>query len=334
MTQPPSPPQKEIKVTRVEATQQLSEQKRADSKAKFRKINQTVVEHPDVLQHFHCSIINEISSGGFGTVFKAISLTHGEIALKCIPPRDSKSGFRQCDEVRFLRAMSHANILRYHDYFFTSNYCLAELHDRPFLIISTELLQETLYNVIEQPLGLSVYRRLLAQIGSALQFLHSNSIVHHDIKAENIMTDKYIDWHTDNRHQIRSQLRRCTFKLIDLGLARHYPNGQTLEENYYAGTRQFSAPEKQARKAYNPFLADTYSFGVVLLKSLLGNTEIDRKTKQVKSKTINWFNLAHTLLRGRTPVEKLILGTLAPEASRLSLAQLIEGTLTTNTNYN
>lgn len=331
MQQLHSPPLEEMKVQQVEANQQLNAQKCANSKRDFiRRVNKKVVEHPDVLQHFNCSLIEEIANGGFGTVFKALSSKHGEIALKCIPPRVSKSGSRHTNEVLIFRAISHSNILRYYDYYLSHNYCFAELPDCPFLIISTELLQETLHNVIDQPVGLSVYRRLVAQIGSALHYLHSKFIAHHDIKTENIMTDKHIDWHTGNRHLIRSQLRRCTFKLIDLGLARHYPNGPCLEEHYCSGTRQFSAPEKQAHnKSYNPSLSDTYSLGIVLLKCWLGNAKVNRKTKEVKGPSINWFNLAHTLLKGKTPIERLIIGTLAPEESRLPLSKLIEGTVHT-----
>lgn len=290
-----------------------------------RRINHNVVGHPDVLNYFHCcSIINEIATGGFGTVFKAHNSIQGDFALKCIPPK-AGDPTRTNNEANILRSISHPNILRYFDHFYLNTILYQQ-----YLIMSTELLEETLLNVIDNPIGLSVYRNLVAQIGGALLYLHNSCIVHHDVKTENIMTDRRIDWQNSTRNQLRSQLKRCTFKLIDLGLARHYPNGPSLEEHYRSGTKKFGAPEKHiTRVAYNPSLADVYSFGVVLFKSWVGNTVVDSKTKQLKS-PINWYNLAHALLKGKILVERHIIATLAPEPSRLTLAKLIESTANPN----
>ncbi len=93
---------------------------------------------------------------------------------------------------------------------------------------------------------------LLRQIGGALAVMHANSLVHRDVKPDNIMYD-----------------HRGRFRLIDYGIV-----GQCDPEydpdarrNYLAGTFWYMAPESIYDQIYPP-ACDVYSLGCVTLELL------------------------------------------------------------------
>eukprot|EP00984_Skeletonema_dohrnii_P011825 scaffold4743_cov102-Skeletonema_dohrnii-CCMP3373.AAC.1 len=84
----------------------------------------------------------------------------------------------------------------------------------------------------------------------AVEYLHSQRIIFHDLKPDNVGFDML-----------------GNLKLFDFGLARFMPEYGGAYEDLYemngAGTPRFSAPEVFFEKPYN-LKADVYSFGVVL----------------------------------------------------------------------
>src|SRR5699024_3357956 len=102
----------------------------------------------------------------------------------------------------------------------------------------------------------------------ALQYMHERGLVHHDLKLENIMLDKPVKpyW---SLNAIITGLLQSNFKLIDFGLARRHTTQE--ETKLCGGTRDMCSLEKLYREQYNPFAADVYSFGMVLLIVLIGH---------------------------------------------------------------
>jgi serine/threonine protein kinase len=91
--------------------------------------------------------------------------------------------------------------------------------------------------------------RVATSLAGAVEYLHSQGVIFHDIKPENVGLDK-----------------QGNVKLFDFGLARFMPQGDAYEEVFEmsgAGTARYEAPEVFFNDPYN-LKADVYSFSVVL----------------------------------------------------------------------
>ncbi|EEB05020.1 CAMK/CAMKL/MARK protein kinase [Schizosaccharomyces japonicus yFS275] len=85
-------------------------------------------------------------------------------------------------------------------------------------------------------------KKLTRQIGSALEYLHSKSIAHYDVKAANVLITPSFD-----------------FKLTDFDNA----SDALVEQHGIRGTFAYLAPEIMMGKAYN-MSVDIWAFGVLL----------------------------------------------------------------------
>ncbi|KAM0755280.1 Pkinase-domain-containing protein [Meredithblackwellia eburnea MCA 4105] len=99
-------------------------------------------------------------------------------------------------------------------------------------------------------------RKFARQIGSALEYCHANSIVHRDLKIENILISK-----TGN------------IKIIDFGLSNLYTPAGHL--NTFCGSLYFAAPELLNAKLYTGPEVDVWSFGIVLYVLVCGKVPFD-----------------------------------------------------------
>ena len=102
------------------------------------------------------------------------------------------------------------------------------------------------------------------EISQVIEYIHSKQIVHLDIKSSNILIDQQVK----DKGKIEYHLI-----LSDFGSSRKIENLQ-MNMNEYIGTPAYMAPEIQrcdsSPQLYNPFLADIYSMGCVLLEIILG----------------------------------------------------------------
>ena len=111
-------------------------------------------------------------------------------------------------------------------------------------------------------------RALLAQLTSALEYLHARTLCHRDIKPENIMLD-------DNRQ----------IKLVDFGFSAKFPSGsmapggsKTLTDS--CGSPTYAAPEIVKGAPYRGPEVDVWSAGVVLYVMLCGRLPFEGKDLQ------------------------------------------------------
>ena len=104
------------------------------------------------------------------------------------------------------------------------------------------------YKYIQKP-KLKLIKKWIKEILTGLEYLHSNKVIHHDIKCENIYLDR-ISGH------LKIGCIGCLEKLADD--ADHFEK--------YLGTPEYMAPEVNEGK-YN-FKADIYSLGISLLELL------------------------------------------------------------------
>jgi serine/threonine protein kinase len=115
------------------------------------------------------------------------------------------------------------------------------------------------YIVAHGSLKESQARKFCRGIGSALEYCHSNNIVHRDLKIENIMIN--------NAGEI---------KIIDFGLSNLYTHDHLLKT--YCGSLYFAAPELLSAHPYRGPEVDIWSFGVVLFVLVCGRVPFDDKS--------------------------------------------------------
>lgn len=217
-----------------------------------------------------------IGQGAYGAVYSATSTKDQktQVALKVTstvylsPQRRLLWQRASHRELYFLNSLrGHSNIVQFFGHLFLPGDALGS---KAHLIIKTERLHLTLAEALEslkgKPMNPHVLRKLANQIGSAITWMHSKAIVHHDLKDKNVMLllDQF-SLETD----IETQLSTCTYKLIDFGFTRKYSNPDSLDCSTRSGTRLYLCPEKQRAPVYNPFLADAYAFGVILLQAAM-----------------------------------------------------------------
>ncbi|KAI9887427.1 MAG: serine/threonine-protein kinase KIN2 [Watsoniomyces obsoletus] len=99
-------------------------------------------------------------------------------------------------------------------------------------------------------------RKFSRQIASALDYCHRNSIVHRDLKIENILISKTGD-----------------IKIIDFGLSNLFSPRSHLKT--FCGSLYFAAPELLQAKPYTGPEVDVWSFGIVLYVLVCGKVPFD-----------------------------------------------------------
>jgi DNA-binding transcriptional regulator YhcF (GntR family) len=98
-------------------------------------------------------------------------------------------------------------------------------------------------------------RRILAELADALEYAHSNGVVHRDIKPDNILLD-------------RASGRAI---LTDFGIAKVAAGGMTITRTgIIVGTPLYMSPEQAAGEREIDGRTDLYSLGVIGYRMLMG----------------------------------------------------------------
>ncbi|KAI7904417.1 kinase-like domain-containing protein [Cokeromyces recurvatus] len=220
-----------------------------------------------------------IGKGSMGKVKLAVHNVTGEkIAVKIVPranlqllsnptymhgktiqqiakerAREENREVRTIREAHIMMLLRHPNIVGLKDLVFQGPY---------FYILMDYVNGGQLLHYIVKRQRLSDRRTRLfsRQIVSALDYLHRNSIVHRDLKIENIMIDK------SGRH----------VKIIDFGLSNLFCPERQLTT--YCGSLYFAAPELLRAHPYNGPEVDIWSLGVVIYVMATGSVPFDDKS--------------------------------------------------------
>ena len=196
-------------------------------------------------------ILAKLAKGGMGTVYRALQRsTSREVALKVVDRRleeDAAAVMRFVREARLASQLAHPNTVSIVDFGQAAN-------GRLYLVM--ELVRgKTLQEVIAASgaLALSRITRIGIQLCDALEAAHAVSIVHRDLKLENVML---LDGPPDRDH----------VKVLDFGLARSLanPDSRFTATGVIAGTPRYLAPEVLFDGAPSSPAQDLYALGVVL----------------------------------------------------------------------
>jgi serine/threonine-protein kinase len=209
-------------------------------------------------------ILDEISRGGMGVVYRAVDANLGrEVAIKVLPAdlvADADRKQRFLEEARTASRLEHPNI--------GVIYEVDEVDATSFIVM--ELIRgQKLSEVLQRSaLGAARALDLGIEVAEALALAHQHGVVHRDIKPANVML-------TEQGHA----------KIIDFGLAKLVvslsgDNAETVastDPGIVLGTAAYMSPE-QARAAAVDARSDIFSFGVMLYEMLAGRLPFGRQT--------------------------------------------------------
>jgi len=197
-------------------------------------------------------IVDEIGKGAMGVVFLARDPLIGRlVALKTF-----RIGYSVKDQeleqfrIRFMREaqsagiLTHPNIVTIHD--------VVEQSEEGLAFIAMEYVRGTNLKLVlqgDQPVSPQFVLDVISQVGDALDYAHSNKVIHRDVKPANILIT------ADNR-----------VKITDFGIARLETSNLTME-GQLLGTPNYMAPEQIQGKEVD-HRSDLFSLGVVLYEML------------------------------------------------------------------
>lgn len=192
----------------------------------------------------------QIGHGAYATVRIAFDKDlNKKVALKIYDKSKLGEPQRQLSvqrEINLMGKLSHPNIVKLHDTFDTKRHVVLEME-----YIQGMSLHGYLKSKSNRRLEEVEAKRLFLQILSGIEYCHSKSITHRDIKLENLLLDEHNN-----------------VKIIDFGFSTCIPN--TKKIRIFCGTPSYMSPEIVSRKEYAGPPADVWALGVLLYAMLCG----------------------------------------------------------------
>jgi serine/threonine protein kinase len=202
-------------------------------------------------------VLSSLGSGGMGEVYRARDTELGrDVAVKVLPEafaRDPDRLSRFKREARVLAALNHPSI--------ASIYGIESSDSGQALILELVEGSTLAERLASGPVRLEEAVGIAEQIADALVAAHAKGIIHRDLKTANV------------------KLAEGRVKVLDSGLAKHKPTGETqLAEaetqtetrlGLVVGTVPYMSPEQALGRDIDP-RTDIFSLGVILYEMATG----------------------------------------------------------------
>jgi len=192
-----------------------------------------------------------IGKGGMANVYQAHDPTfHRDVAIKVFKREDEETLRRFIREARLMASLRHSHLVEVYD----TNECVIDGITRYYIVMPLLSGGTLRMRIRRSPLDLADVCQYLRDIASALDYVHSQGIIHRDIKGSNVLLNDE---------------GRCY--LTDFGIARVTSEAtQLTSTGNVLGTVDYVAPElfEVGRKA--DARTDLYSLGVLLYEMVTG----------------------------------------------------------------
>lgn len=284
----------------------------------------------------------EIGKGLFATVYKCQhSKTHAAVAVKSVvrSKLKSKKLVENLEiEISILKTMKHPHIVGLLDYTQTSthfhlimDYC--SMGDLSYFIRKRNQLVKThpvISSLLERypspegshGLNETLVIHFLKQLASALSFLREKSLVHRDIKPQNLLLCPPV--HSKEEFEAAGFVglwELPVLKIADFGFARFLPSTSMAET--LCGSPLYMAPEILRYEKYNA-KADLWSVGAVLYEMVVGKPPF---------KAANHIELLKNIEKSNDKI-KFPSSAQVPEAIKLLIRALLKYNPTERISFN
>ncbi|XP_014505985.1 serine/threonine-protein kinase HT1 isoform X2 [Vigna radiata var. radiata] len=235
---------------------------------------------------------SKFASGRHSRIYRGI-YKHMDVAIKLVsqPEEDEDLAVsleqQFTSEVNLLFRLRHPNIITF----------VAACKKPPVFCIITEYLAGgslRKYLIQEGPHSVphNVVLKLALDIARGMQYLHSQGILHRDLKSENLLLGEDL----------------CA-KVADFGIS--CLESQTGSAKGFTGTYRWMAPEMIKEKRHTKKV-DVYSFAIVLWELLTGLTPFDNMTPEQAAYAATHKSMWHAyhtplLIKARHLIDNIIL---------------------------
>jgi len=202
-------------------------------------------------------IKTELGRGGMATVFRAYDPQFKrDVAIKVLPKeflhdKEFRSRFER--EATTIAALEHSAIVPVYDF--------GEDDGQPYLVMRY-MGGDSLKERIDQgALPLEDVVRIVDRIAPALDYAHSQGVIHRDLKPDNILFDQ-----------------QNVPYLADFGIAKLAETSATLTGNAIVGTPAYMSPEQGRGDPDIDGRSDIYSLGAIVFEMLCGKLPYSSNT--------------------------------------------------------
>eukprot|EP01038_Epipyxis_sp_PR26KG_P004524 gene4524-6389_t len=208
----------------------------------------TAVKTANWIKHNDWRLGEKIGSGSFGDVYQGMNDKGKLFAVKRLNVKEKSSEVDNLlQEIQLMRNLSHPHIVQY----------LGASVDpkEPIMNIFQEWVPGgSVAHLLKKfgPFSIGVVRSYTKQILEGLTYLHSNGIIHRDIKGGNILVDD-----------------SGKVKLADFGASTTVSFDKTQETTTIKGTPYFMAPEVLSHSRYGR-KGDIWAVGCTMIQMLTG----------------------------------------------------------------
>ncbi|XP_061730198.1 dual serine/threonine and tyrosine protein kinase [Nerophis ophidion] len=252
---------------RLERTEDLWLRVRKDHAPRLARLSLESRSLRDVLLHGKPKLGRELGRGQYGVVYLCDSWGgHYPCALKSVVPPDDKHWNDLALEFHYTRTLpKHERLVDLHgsviDHTYGGGSSIA-------VLLIMERLHKDLYTGLKAGLSLRERLQIALDVVEGIRFLHSQGLLHRDIKLKNVLLDK------QNRA-----------KITDLGFCKP----EAMMSGSIVGTPIHMAPELFTGKYDNS--VDVYAFGILFWYLCTGSVKLPEAFEKCSSKDQLWNNV-------------------------------------------